>query len=92
MIRSVLRDERGAIVVDWLALSAGVLLLAITVVASIMEEAGEVVLAAFATDHAVYAAGPDPAQGTAALRIRCRDTDAGEVCSDWHRQQVGGAN
>ncbi len=65
MIRSALRDERGAIVTDWVALSAGVAFLSVAVVSYVMEEAGRLVLGTFEADHAAYETTTGPGFGDA---------------------------
>ncbi len=47
MSRFFLNDERGAVTVDWVALAAGILLLAIIVVYSVMENSAGYLLDEF---------------------------------------------
>ena len=47
MSRFFLNDERGAVTVDWVALAAGILLLAIIVVYSVMENSAGYLLDGF---------------------------------------------
>ena len=47
MSRLILNDERGAVTVDWVALAAGILLLAIIVVYSVMENSAGYLLDEF---------------------------------------------
>ena len=55
MSRLFLNDERGAVTTDWVALGAGILLLAIIVVFSVMENSAGYLLDEFEQLNAEYA-------------------------------------
>ncbi len=54
MHRLFLNDERGAVTIDWVALSAGILLLAIIVVFTVMENSAGYLLDEFEQLNAEY--------------------------------------
>ncbi len=56
MYRLLLSDERGAITIDWVALTAGILLLGIMIVYSVMNDSAGYLLDEFETLNAQYEA------------------------------------
>ncbi len=56
MYRLLLNDERGAVTIDWVTLTAGILLLGIMIVYTVMNDSAGYLLDEFETLNARYAA------------------------------------
>ena len=56
MYRLLLNDERGAVTIDWVTLTAGILLLGIMAVYTVMNDSAGYLLDEFETLNARYAA------------------------------------
>ena len=56
MYRLLLNDERGAVTVDWVTLTAGILLLGIMIVYSVMNDSAGYLMDEFEVLNAKYAA------------------------------------
>lgn len=56
MYRLLLNDERGAVTIDWVTLTAGILLFGIMIVYSVMNDSAGYLMDEFETLNARYAA------------------------------------
>ncbi len=56
MCRLLLNDERGAVTIDWVTLTAGILLFGIMIVYSVMNDSAGYLMDEFETLNARYAA------------------------------------
>lgn len=59
MYEFLFRDQRGAVTVDWVALTAGIMILGIAVVYAVMNDSADYLIEDFETLNAQYSANAD---------------------------------